>query len=141
MSHFSEALRGALAQANIVAFRVAQHAGLASSTIDGYLNARSAPKPDALAKILAALPDDCHAALIIARVRDEIPLGYETVINLAAQTGPIAESRPPYNLTAELSGDLQAALDYILSEAVRRRDTDIRDLLIDLSYALGRPRL
>lgn len=140
MSNFSEALRTVLNVHNLPASRLSRLAGLDPSAITHMLRGRITPRPETLSRVLGGLPPDERAHLIAARLRDEMPPGYEDLLFIAPtdEVGRLEEMAGTYALPDYVAADLREALDYLAAEAVRLQE--VRQLILELAAALGAER-
>jgi hypothetical protein len=76
------------------------------------------------------LPRDAAAALLIARLRDEIPPDQADLVHLAAADGTMCDDPTPYALP-DLPDDLRQALDKLARAAILTKEW--RDLVLDLA--------
>lgn len=109
---------------------MATSSGLHYMTITNYANGRRQPDVDAMRSICRALPAEEAAALLVARLADECPSEFESLIRLEPRD-PTLSAAPIIAYLPELPPKLREALGIIARAAALTKEW--QDLVLDLA--------
>jgi hypothetical protein len=130
MSHFSTQLGVSSDRAGYTRAALASAAGLSYHVLTALALDRRQADPDTLSSLCRVLPRAEAAALLVARLRDEIPADAADLVHLWPADGVLRDDPAPYTLP-ELPEDLRRALDKLARAAVLTKEW--RDLILDLA--------
>lgn len=130
MSRFATQLATALDKTDLTRVRLAELTGLPYSTLTNYALDRTPPDVDAMRSICRALPAEEAAALLVARLADECPSEFESLIRLEPRD-PTLSAAPIIAYLPELPPKLREALGIIARAAALTKEW--QDLVLDLA--------
>ncbi|HEX4085285.1 MAG TPA: hypothetical protein VHY22_10270 [Chthoniobacteraceae bacterium] len=127
MSHFSNALEIALSEYAGTRKSFALNVGIPVSTFHTYYSGKSSPSPADLAKIVEPLDEHTRARLVIAHLRDQIPLNARDIVSVQSliETPGAMEHAPERKV--QLPPDLRA--DFELLERSAAESPEAADLI------------
>ena len=133
MSYFSNALGDALESSGVSQTDLAQSLGVTPALVSRWANAGSGIRMDTLLRILAALHEDQHPALIEAYLKDQCPPKYRPSLTFTLATQSVQEAHADY-LSQAIPEKTRAVIAYLAS---RCDDLYVRQFLHTLAHLIS----
>lgn len=135
MGYFGGALADILRELGSTQTAFAERSTVPTPQLNRYIRGANNAPPEALSKILAAVPEDYHARLVLGYLRDLVPDKFRDLIRIDEASNRIQES-PPAPLLPGIDSELDAILRRFAELAARHKE--IRDMLKGFLAALGK---